>query len=462
MLRASTRTRLWPLALLTGLPTSYLCACSADGSGSSPNDGTPGAGGSAPMMAGGSPSAGAPTSGGSTSPGGASAQGGSSSGGAIVTGGSPGSAGSGPQGGAPAAGAGGSAQGGAPSAGAGGSTQGGAGGSAQGGTSGAGGSTAQGGQSVGGGTAIDHGVELVGYGAGTTGGAGKATVTVSSLSELENALKSDVTIRVNGTISGSGMVSIKELSNISIIGVGTSGNFRGVGLSFVRTSNIIVQNLTFQSSSEDSINIEDTSRAWVDHNTMFTDVNYLNCDQSSVKDKYDGQIDIKKNSKNITVSYNYVHDACKAMLLGFSDGKEPDDLVTYHHNRFENIGSRLPLIRSADTHVFNNYYKNVLTSGVNVRMGANALIENNFFENVDDPILSADSDEIGFWNVSGNLYVPNGPKYTHVPEGADVVGTVVNGEVKSTTSWKVNYNYKLDAAKDVPPTAVKYAGAGKI
>ena len=61
-----------------------------------------------------------------------------------------------------------------------------------------------------------------------------------------------------------------------------------------------------------------------------------------------------------------------------------------------------------------------------------------------------------------NLYVPNGPKYTHVPEGADVVGTVVNGEVKSTTSWKVNYNYKLDAAKDVPPTAVKYAGAGKI
>src|SRR5262249_34911381 len=156
-----------------------------------------------------------------------------------------------------------------------------------------------------------------------------------------------------------------------------------------------------------------------------------------------------KNSKNITVSFNYIHDACKAMLLGFSDGKEPDDLVTYHHNRFEKIGSRLPLIRSADTHVYNNYYKNVLTTGVNVRMGANALIENNFFDTVDDPILSADSDEIGFWNVAGNLYAPSGsPTFTHKPEGADVVGTVVGCEVKSTSTWKPTYTYKLDKAND--------------
>jgi pectate lyase len=188
----------------------------------------------------------------------------------------------------------------------------------------------------------------------------------------------------------------------------------------------------------------------------------LDCLSASVKDKYDGQIDIKKNSKNVTVSFNYVHDACKAMLLGFSDGKEPDDLVTYHHNRFENVGSRLPLIRSADTHIYNNYYKNVLISGINVRMGANALIENNFFDNVDDPILSADSDEIGFWNVSGNIYLPNGPSYTHQIEKADVIGTVVNGEVKSTSNWRVSYKYTLDKAEDVSATVLKYAGAGKI
>lgn len=312
------------------------------------------------------------------------------------------------------------------------------------------------------GEAINHGVKLEGFGSGTTGGGSANKKTVSSLAELEGAIGSNVTIMVDGTISGSGMVSIKEVANISIIGVGSNGKFRGVGLSFVRTNNIIVQNLSFENSTEDSVNVEDANQVWIDHNTMSTDVNYLDCLSASVKDKYDGQIDIKKNSKNVTVSFNYIHDACKAMLLGFSDGKEPDDLVTYHHNRFENVGSRLPLIRSADTHIYNNYYKNVFISGINVRMGANALIENNFFDTVDDPILSADSDEIGFWNVSGNIYLPNGPSYTHQVEKADVIGTVVNGEVKSTSSWRVNYAYALDKAEDVPATALKYAGAGKI
>jgi pectate lyase len=417
---------------------------------------------------GGTTNTGGTTLGGTTSTGGSATLGGSATaGGSATTGGTTSTGGSTTLGGSTSMG-GSTAKGGTTNAG--GSTSMG-GSTAKGGTTNAGGSTSMGGSTSAGGsggsnttpgTAINHGVSLVGYGAGTTGGGGKSQVTVSSLSQLEAALKSDVTIMVNGTISGSGMVSIKELSNISIIGVGSNGKFRGIGLSFVRTSNIIVQNLSFENSSDDSVNIEDATRAWVDHNTMSTDVNYLDCDQGSIKDKYDGQIDIKKNSKNITVSFNYVHDACKAVLLGFSDGKEPDDLVTYHHNRFENIGSRLPLIRSADTHVYNNYYKNVLTSGINVRMGANALIENNYFENVDDPILSADSPEIGFWNVSGNIYVPNGPTYTHSPEGADIVGTVVNGEVKSTSTWKVNYTYKLDKANDVPPTVIQYAGAGKI
>ena len=314
----------------------------------------------------------------------------------------------------------------------------------------------------GGGNAMNHGVNLVGYGSGTTGGGGNNQTTVSSISQLESALQSNVTIYVNGTISGSGMIQIKDESNISVIGVGSSGKFQGVGLSFIRTSNIIIQNLVFENCSEDAINIENTTRVWIDHNTFSTSVNWGDCDSGSVKDEFDGQIDIKKNSGDITVSFNYVHDACKAMLLGFSDGKEPDNHVTYHHNRFENIGSRLPLIRHADTHVYNNYYKNVLISGINVRMGANALIENNYFENVDDPILSADSDEIGYWNVSGNLYAPDGPTYTHDIEDVDVIGTVVNCEVVSTSSWRVNYSYQLDNAIDVPPTVIQYAGAGKM
>lgn len=435
-------------AVLAAVPL-VLAACSGADGGSPSGGGRPFGSGGAPQGGSEASKGGATTSGGSVVSGGVPATGGSeTTGGAQPTGGSVAS------GGAPAGGT--ASMGGSESTG---------------GTASMGGAVATGGSaSTGGstsvnpppGTAINHGVKLVGYGAGTTGGGGSNKVTVSSRSGLEAALKSGVTIMVDGTISGSGMISIKRMSDISVIGVGNNGKFRGVGLSFVETSNIIIQNLSFENSTDDAINIEDTNQAWVDHNTMSTDVNYLECDQGSIKDKYDGQIDIKKNSKNITVSFNYIHDACKAMLLGFSDGKEPDDLVTYHHNRFENVASRLPLIRSANTHVYNNYYKNVLLSGINVRMGANALIENNFFENVDDPILSADSPQVGYWNVNGNLYVPSGPSYTHTVEKQDLIGTVVNGEVQSTTNWKVNYSYTLDEAKDVPATTIAYAGSGKI
>ena len=58
--------------------------------------------------------------------------------------------------------------------------------------------------------------------------------------------------------------------------------------------------------------------------------------------------------------------------------------------------------------------------------------------------------------------MPGGPSYTHEVEDVDVIGTVVNGEVESTTSWRVDYGYDLDDARDVPPTVVTYAGAGKI
>jgi len=319
-----------------------------------------------------------------------------------------------------------------------------------------------------GGTAQSHAVKPVGYGAGTTGAGGRNRKTVSSMGALRSALKSNTTVVVNGTISGSGEIKVKEVSNITVIGSGNNGKLRGVGIVFSKASNIIVQNLNIHQSGSknkkgDSLAFENTTRAWIDHNDISTDVDYTKCDtSSSVKNLYDGQLDIKKNSRNITVSFNYIHDACKAMLLGFSDGKETDNNITYHHNRFERVGSRLPLIRSATTHVYNNYYKDIIISGINVRMGAKTLIENNYFENVDDPILSADSKQIGYWNVSGNIYAPNGPTYTHKIEKQDKVGEVVNGEVKSTTNFRVNYNYKLDKANDVPPTVIRHAGSGKI
>src|SRR4051812_27125107 len=62
--------------------------------------------------------------------------------------------------------------------------------------------------------------QLVGYGAGTTGGAGGSTVTVSSLSTLTSAVagSSAKIVQVSGTISGTADVKIG--SNTTVIGLG--------------------------------------------------------------------------------------------------------------------------------------------------------------------------------------------------------------------------------------------------
>jgi pectate lyase len=53
----------------------------------------------------------------------------------------------------------------------------------------------------------------------------------------------------------------------------------------------------------------------------------------------------------------------KASLSGYTDTYNRK--ITYHHNRFENIESRLPLVRGGQAHVFNNYYKGINSTALN-------------------------------------------------------------------------------------------------
>lgn len=56
--------------------------------------------------------------------------------------------------------------------------------------------------------------------------------------------------------------------------------------------------------------------------------------------------------------------------------------VTYHHNRFEKINSRGPSVRFGTLHAYSNSYKDVTDSAVNLRVGAQGLVEQNSFSNV--------------------------------------------------------------------------------
>ena len=201
------------------------------------------------------------------------------------------------------------------------------------------------------------------------------------------------------------IVEIKDKSNITI--EGTDGSTANFGLAIkAGVTNVIVRNMTMGllPGSIDAIGIEGQGGKfpgyiWIDHNTLF----------SSTKEcagagdlEFDGLIDNKAGAHHITYSYNHIHDHQKVGLIGSSDSDISDRHITYHHNHYQNVTSRLPLQRGGYTHLYNNLYSGVLTSGANIRMGGHSLIESNWFENAKNPVTSRDSPQLGFWELRNN------------------------------------------------------------
>lgn len=128
---------------------------------------------------------------------------------------------------------------------------------------------------------------------GTTGGIGGPSVTVSSLSALQSAVKSDdkKIVYVQGTISGTGKVEIG--SNTSLLGKNGAGkrantivncnhiNFvvalQGIALSVKRKNNVIIRGLKISkvvASTGDAIGIQYAKNVWVDHVDLSSDMDH--------------------------------------------------------------------------------------------------------------------------------------------------------------------------------------------
>ncbi|KPM46458.1 Pectate lyase B [Neonectria ditissima] len=274
---------------------------------------------------------------------------------------------------------------------------------------------------------------------GTTGGAGGTTTTVSSLSEFSSAAEADeaAVIVVNGAISGS--VKIRVGSDKTI--VGTSGaSLTGIGLYINKQSNVIVRNLAIskvEADNGDAIGIQASSNVWVDHVDLSSDLD-------SGKDFYDGLLDVTHASEWVTISNTYFHDHYKNSLVGHSDNNADEDTgtlhVTYANNYWNNVGSRCPSVRFGTAHIYNNYYVDVATSGVNTRMGAQVLVESTQFENVEKAITSLDSDETGTAAVND---VDLGDSTNDAPTGS---------------AFSVPYEYSLVGSASVQGAVVGTAG----
>ncbi|MFD0856229.1 polysaccharide lyase family 1 protein, partial [Actinomadura adrarensis] len=274
---------------------------------------------------------------------------------------------------------------------------------------------------------------------GTTGGAAGQTVTVSSASQFRTYVTSSspYVIRVNGTISISGMQNVA--SNKTIIGVGTAGRISGGGLNLDSVRNVVIRNLTFTGASDDAINVQDNStNIWIDHNDLSRG--------------YDGLIDVKRGSDYVTVSWNRLHDHDKSMLLGHSDSNAGQDTgrlrVTYVHNWFDGTGQRHPRVRFANpVHVLNNYYSNISSYGVASTENAGVYVERNYFENVRRPTsLQEGSSDQGNIKVLNNYLVNSGTPATRNPSSVRAIP----------------YSYTPEANNTVKATVMAGAGVGKI
>jgi pectate lyase len=320
---------------------------------------------------------------------------------------------------------------------------------------------------------------VVGYGAATTGGGTKAAVNVSTMAAMQSAINaydgtSGLVLNYTGTFNFGSItdvcgqwqkpaqiVEIKKKNNITINGAnGSSANF-GIHIAGP-SSNVIVRNMTIGllpgGEDADSISIEGMSSGtpsniWIDHNTIFASL--TEC-AGAGDASFDGGIDMKKGAHHITVSYNYIHDYQKVALNGFSDKDTINSSArtTYHHNRFENVKSRLPLQRFGLTHIYNNYFKNVSTSGINVRMGGESLIESNVFETVKNPVTSRDSSAIGFWDLRNNVS-------SGITWDAGSAGTVNATNWATTKAFgSTGYSYTLTPVTGVRAKVIATAGAG--
>ncbi|HSC69086.1 MAG TPA: pectate lyase [Cellvibrio sp.] len=202
-------------------------------------------------------------------------------------------------------------------------------------------------------------------------------------------------------------VEIKEMTKgVTIIGAnGSSANF---GIVVNKSSNVIIRNMKIgalagASNDADMIRIDSGTNVWVDHNELFAVNN--ECKGSPDGDlTFESAIDIKKDSHNVTVSYNYIHDSKKVGL----DGSSSSDIaggreITFHHNIYRNVSARLPLQRGGWTHMYNNLYDGITDSGINVRQAGYALIESNWFQNAKNPVTCRyDSSNCGKWDLRNN------------------------------------------------------------
>lgn len=300
-----------------------------------------------------------------------------------------------------------------------------------------------------------------------------------NLSDLDHISSSAEGLQVKGA-----------MMNMTFEGVGDDATVYGFGFLLREAESVEFRNFAIMRCLDDAMSLDtDNSHVWIHNMDLFYGKKGGAADQA----KGDGTVDIKGDSKYVTVAYNRFWDNGKASMCGMKS-ETGENWITYHHNWFDHSDSRMARVRTMSVHMYNNYYQHNDVYGIGATSGSSIFMESNYFDAVKRPIMSSlqGTDAMGdgtFSGEKGGLIKAYGNVFANKPENfsyityaenntsfdayevsnpSEQVPTSVKTLVGGTsynnfdTNSSVMYTYVADKAEDVPSIVEGFYGAGRL
>lgn len=300
-----------------------------------------------------------------------------------------------------------------------------------------------------------------------------------SLSDLDHISSSAEGLQVKGATM-----------NMTFEGVGDDATVYGFGFLLREAVSVEFRNFAIMRCLDDAMSLDTkNSHVWIHNMDLFYGKKGSAADQA----KGDGTVDIKGDSKYVTVAYNRFWDNGKASMCGMKS-ETGENWITYHHNWFDHSDSRMARVRTMSVHMYNNYYQHNDVYGIGATSGSSIFMESNYFDAVKRPIMSSlqgtdakgdgtfSSEKGGLIKAYGNVFTNKPDNFSYIPyaenntsfdayEVSDPseqvpasVKTLVGGTSYNNfdTDPSLMYAYAADKAEDVPSIVEGFYGAGRL
>lgn len=300
-----------------------------------------------------------------------------------------------------------------------------------------------------------------------------------NLSDLDHISSSAEGLQIKGA-----------MMNMTFEGVGDDATVYGFGFLLREAESVEFRNFAIMRCLDDAMSLDTkNSHVWIHNMDLFYGKKGSAADQA----KGDGTVDIKGDSKYVTVAYNRFWDNGKASMCGMKS-ETGENWITYHHNWFDHSDSRMARVRTMSVHMYNNYYQHNDVYGIGATSGSSIFMESNYFDAVKRPIMSSlqgtdamgdgtfSGEKGGLIKAYGNVFANKPANFSYIPYAENntsfdayevsepseqvpaSVKTLVGGTSYNNfdTNSSLMYAYVADKAEDVPSIVEGFYGAGRL